>query len=454
MSELLESKEQLIRYFESGSKPPELWRVGSEYEKIAVCADDGRALPFSGPGGVEELLRRLVDRYGYEPDEENGRLIALRGEGRSITIEPGGQIELSGDQCATIHDAHREFSAHIEELLTVADDFDVSLLGLGMQPVSRINEIELLPKARYHIMYPYMARKGRLGQRMMKQTAGVQSNLDYSDETDAMRKLRTAMGLAPLLYAIFANSPLSDGTLNGYQSYRGHIWSGTDPDRCGVLDFVFRDNASFQDYTEWALDVPMYFIIRDHNYIDCAQPPGITFRQYMERGFGAQRATVEDWGNHLTTLFPEVRLKKYIEVRTPDSQPPALMLSLPALLKGILYNNDCLDAAWDLVKRWSFAERIFLADAACKMGLSARVGRTAFRDLALELVNVAAQGLVRQHKLNDRGDDESVYLMRLLDQVRSGHTQADLVIERWKGRWNYDVHRMVECCSYQAEACL
>src|SRR5579884_1576745 len=239
MSDLLESKEQLVRYFETGAKPRSEWRVGSEYEKIAVSAHDGRALPFSGPSGVEEIMRRLVERYAYEPEEEHGRILALRGERATITVEPGGQIELSGEQCETIHCANREFNRHIEELLNVADELGVVLLGLGMQPISRIDEIELLPKTRYRIMYPYMARKGRLGQRMMKQTAGVQSNLDYRDEADAMRKLRLSMGLVPLLYAIFANSPLCDGSLNGYQSYRGHIWQDTDPDRCGMLEFVF-----------------------------------------------------------------------------------------------------------------------------------------------------------------------------------------------------------------------
>ncbi len=452
MNDLLETREHLIRYFETGAKPRSEWRVGSEYEKIAVSAQDGRALPFSGPGGVEEILRRLVERYGYTPEEEHGRIVALRGERAAITVEPGGQIELSGEQCETIHCAHREFSRHIEELLDVADELGVELLGLGMQPVSRIDEIELLPKTRYHIMYPYMARKGRLGQRMMKQTAGVQSNLDYGDEADAMRKLRISMGIVPLLYAMFANSPLSDGSLNGYQSFRGHIWTDTDPDRCGIPEFTLREDASFQDYTEYALDVPMYFLIRGHDYIDLTRPPGITFRQYMERGWGRERATVDDWTNHLTTIFIEVRLKKYIEVRTADSQPPALMLSLPALLKGVLYENDCLDAAWDIVKRWSYPERIALTDAACKFGLNARAGRVSFRELALELLLIAIEGLARQHALNERGEDESIYLLRLLDQVRNGHTQASLIIDRWKGRWNYDVNRLVEGCSYQAEA--
>jgi glutamate--cysteine ligase len=452
MSEELASKSDLIRYFEGGAKPREQWRIGTEYEKIAVSARDGRALPFSG--GVEEILKRLADRFGYEPDDEQGRIVALTGSRAPITIEPGGQIELSGEQCETIHCAYDEFTRHIEQLIEVGREVGAVILGLGMQPVSTINEIELLPKERYRIMYPYMARKGRLGQRMMKQTAGVQANLDYSDEADAMRKLRVSMGLVPLIYAMFANSPICDGGLNGYQSFRGYIWSDTDRDRCGALEFVFRDDAGFEDYAEYALDVPMYFLIRDHRYLNLTKPPGITFRQFMERGFGGERATSEDWTNHLTTIFTEVRLKKYIEVRTADSQPPALMLALPALCKGVLYDADCMTAAWDLVKRWSFSQRLELTGAAHKIGLEARAGRVKLQELALELLNIAVVGLERQHALNERGEDESVYLLRMLDQVRMGHSQASLTIERWKGRWNYDVQRLVEGCSYEAEAAL
>jgi glutamate--cysteine ligase len=452
MNEPLETKAALIHYFESGAKPREKWRIGTEYEKIAVSARDGRALPFSSPNGVEELLRRLINRFGYTPDEENGRIVALQGERAPITVEPGGQIELSGEQCETIHCAHSEFTRHIDQLIEIGHELDAVILGLGMQPVSRISEIELLPKERYRIMYPYMARKGRLGQRMMKQTAGVQANLDYSDEADAMRKLRVTMGIVPLVYAMFANSPLSDGGLNGYQSYRGHIWTDTDPDRCGTLEFVFRDDAGFEDYADYALDVPIYFIERDHRYINMTMPPGMTFRQYMERGFGKERATIEDWSNHLTTIFTEVRLKKYIETRTADSQPPALMLALPALCKGILYDSDCMAAAWDLVKRWSFGERLALTDAAHRIGLDARAGRIKLQEIALELLNIAMIGLTRQHALNERSEDEGIYLLRMLDQVRMGHSQASLTIERWKGSWNYDVQRLVEGCSYEAEA--
>ena len=452
MSEPLEKKEDLIRYFASGAKPRDQWRVGTEYEKVLVSKRDGRALPFSGPSGVEEIMRRLIDRYGYEADDEHGRIIALRGERAPITIEPGGQVELSGEQCDNVHCAHREFTQHAQQLIEIGHQIGATVLGLGIQPVSRIDEIELLPKARYHIMYPYMGRKGRLGQRMMKQTAGVQANLDFSDEADAIRKLRVSMAIVPLLYAAFANSAISDGTLNGFHSFRGHIWSDTDADRCGVPAFIFRDDAGFEDYAEYALDVPMYFILHDHRYVDLTVPPGITFRQYMARGWNGQRASIEDWANHLTTIFTEVRLKKYVEIRTADSQPPALMLALPALLKGVLYDNDCLTAAWDLVKRWSYPERIELTRMAHKSGLETRAGRVSFKELALELLQIGSTGLVRQRALNERGEDESIYLLRLIDLVRSGHSPASLSIENWKGRWNYDVGRLVEGTSYEAEA--
>ncbi len=453
MGELVDTKEDLIRYFETGAKPREQWRVGTEYEKIAVDAATGKAVPYSGPDGVETMMRELIDRFGWEPeDEEKGHLLALsRGPAR-VTIEPGAQIELSGEQCESIHCAHREFTQHVAELIEVGHSHDAVLLGLGMTPVSRIDEIELLPKHRYHIMYPYMARKGRLGQRMMKQTAGVQANLDYSSEADAMRKFRVAMGIVPLVYAMFANSPLADGGLNGYQSFRGHIWTDTDRERSGILEFAFSESAGFEDYAEYALDVPMYFIIRDHKYVDMTQPPGITFRQYMERGFGKERATIEDWGDHLTTIFTEVRLKKYIESRTADSQPPALMLALPALLKGILYNDDCIAGAWDLVKGWSFKERLEINNASHKGGLEARAGRATLKDLSVELLNIASTGLQRQRALNERGEDETIYLWRLMEQVRGGYSQAALTINKWKGRWNYDIKRLVAGTSYEAEA--
>lgn len=454
MSELLEKKEDLIRYFQTGAKPRAQWRIGTEYEKVVVRTADGTAIPYSGSGGVEALLRRMAEDYGFEPEDEHGHILALKGARSQITLEPGGQIELSGEQCDTIHCAREEFATHVQQLIEVTSKIGATVLGLGMQPVSRIDQIELLPKARYHIMYPYMARKGTLGQRMMKQTAGVQANLDYSDEADAIRKLRVSMGIVPLLYAIFANSPLSDGGLNGYHSFRGHIWTDTDNERSGVPQFVFRDDCSFEDYAEYALDVPMYFLIRNHEYIDLTQPPGFTFRQYLERGYGRERATVDDWTNHLTTIFTEVRLKKYVEIRTADSQLPQFMLALPALLKGTLYNDDCLAGAWDLVKGWNYRQRLEIADAAHKNGLEARAGRFKLQELGYELMQIAAKGLERARALNNLGQDESIYLLRLMDLVRSGHSPASLIISRWKGEWNYEVARLVKGCAYEAESIL
>ncbi|MGA9724751.1 MAG: glutamate-cysteine ligase family protein [Candidatus Binatus sp.] len=454
MSELVEKKDDLIRYFQEGGKPRAQWRIGTEYEKVVVRIADGTAIPYSGAGGVEDLLRRMAADFGFEPEDEHGHILALDGERSRITVEPGGQIELSGEQCADIHCAHAEFATHVQQLIDVTSQIGAAVLGLAMQPVSRIDQIELLPKARYHIMYPYMARMGKLGQRMMKQTAGVQANLDYSDEADAIRKLRVSMGIVPLLYAIFANSPLSDGGLNGYHSFRGHIWTDTDNQRSGVPEFVFRDDCSFEDYAEFALDVPMYFLIRNHEYIDLTQPPGLTFRDYLERGYGRERATVDDWTNHLTTIFTEVRLKRYVEVRTADSQPPQFMLALPALLKGVLYNDDCIAAAWDLVKGWSYRDRLEIADGAHKNGLDARAGRFKLQALGNELMQIAAKGLERQRALNNSGQDESIYLLRLMDLVRSGHSQASFVISRWKGEWNYDVARLVKGCAYEAESIL
>jgi len=454
MSELVEKKDDLIRYFQEGGKPRARWRIGTEYEKVVVRSADATAIPYSGAGGVEDLLRRMAADYGFEPEDEHGHILALKGERSAITLEPGGQVELSGEQCDSIHCAYAEFATHVQQLIEVTGQIGATVLGLGMQPVSRIDQIELLPKARYHIMYPYMARKGTLGQRMMKQTAGVQANLDYSDERDAMRKLRVSMGIVPLLYAIFANSPLSDGGLNGYHSFRGHIWTDTDNERSGVPEFVFREDCSFEDYAEFALDVPMYFLIRNHEYIDLTQAPGLTFRQYLERGFGRERATVDDWTNHLTTIFTELRLKKYVEVRTADSQPPHFMLALPALLKGMLYDDDCIAGAWDLVKGWSYRERREITDAAHKNGLDARAGKIRLQELGHELMRIAATGLERQRALNSSGQDESIYLLRLMDLVHSGHSQASFVISRWKGEWNYDVGRLVKGCAYGAEPIL
>jgi len=446
-SQEIDSVSQLRNYFERAGKPRHQWRVGTEYERLGVDAATGCAAPYSGPSGIEAILRELADRYGWEPKREAGSIIALYRGQASVTLEPGGQLEFAGEQCETMHEAYEEFATHSREVMTVASGFGIAFLGLGIQPISAVDDIEMVPKQRYRIMAPYMRTVGKLGLRMMKQTAAVQTNFDYADEADAMEKLRTAMGLAPILSATFANSSIAEGQLNGYMTLRGHIWADTDTARSGLLRFAFSSNTGFNEYVQWALEAPMYFVIRDGKYVDLT---GMPFRHFLSHGHQTMRATAEDWSLHLTTLFPEVRLKTYLEVRTPDSQPPHLSLAVPALLKGVLYEPDCLQGAWDLVKRWNWEQRLSISHDAHRDGLKARAGRVPLLDLARELLTIARQGLHRQQALNARGEDETIYLEPLDEQLRSGRSCARHVAQNWESAWNRDVKRLIEFSSYRA----
>jgi len=443
---VIEKKSELEAYFHDAGKPRERWRVGTEYEKVGIDRHTAKAIPYFGRRGVEFILRELIERFGWEPQEQDGHIIALMRDKAQITLEPGGQIELSGEPCESIHCTHAEFTQHIRELLEVADPLDIVFLGLGMQPVSRVEEIEWVPKKRYRIMGPYMPKVGTLGQRMMKQTATVQANIDFLDEQDAMAKFRTGMGLAPILIGMFANSPISDGRLNGYRSFREHIWTDTDKSRAGLLKFAFAPDASFAHYVEYALDVPMYFIIRHHDYIDMT---GITFRQFLERGHNGERATLDDWNDHLTTLFPETRIKRYIEVRSVDSQPPELMLALPALVKGAFYDADCLQAAWDLVKDWSWDERMQVYLDSHRDALAARIRRYSIFDLAKELFQIAWEGLRRQNAPNELGEDETIYLSSLKTLLFQGKCPADLLVEKWEGELQQDIKKLISYSAYK-----
>jgi glutamate--cysteine ligase len=442
----IEKKEQLEEYFHAAGKPRERWRVGTEYEKVGIDRSSGKAITYSGPRGVESILKRLIDRFGWEPEEQDGHIIALSRDNAQITLEPGGQIELSGEPCDSIHCTYAEFTQHIRELLEVSEPLDVVFLGLGMQPVSRLDEIEWVPKKRYRIMAPYMPKVGRLGQRMMKQTATVQANIDYRDEKDAMAKFRTGMGLTPIFISMFANSPICDGQLNGYRSYREHIWTDTDKSRSGMLKFAFSPDVSFAHYVEYALDVPMYFIIRNKNYIDMT---GTTFRQFRAYGWNGERATLEDWHDHLTTLFPETRIKRYIEVRCADSQPPELMPALSAMVKGAFYESDCLDAAWDLVKDWTWDERMQVYLDSHRDALAARIRRYSLLDLSKELLQIALEGLRRQKMFNALGEDETIYLEPLDKLLALGKCPADLLIEKWQGELHQDIRKLIAYSAYQ-----
>lgn len=443
---MIRKPSELEEFFHAAGKPRREWRVGTEYEKVGIDRRSGKAIPYFGPRGVEAILRALVEEYGWEPEEEEGHPIALTRERAQITLEPGGQIELSGEPCLDIHCSHAEFTRHIRELLEVADKMDVVFLGLGMQPVSTLAEIEWVPKKRYRIMAPYMEKVGRLGHRMMKQTATVQANIDYSDEHDAMAKFRTSMGIAPLMIAMFANSPICDGGLNGYKSYREHIWTDTDNSRSGLLKFAFLPEVSFAHYVEYALDVPMYFIIRDGRYIDFT---GIPFRRFLDHGHLGHTATIEDWELHLTTLFPEVRIKRYMELRSVDSQTPELMPALPAIVKGVLYERDCLDAAWDLVKGWSWDERMAAYLDSHVHALETRIRRHSLLDLSKELLQIAWEGLKRQAALNKNGQDETIYLRPLRDLLFQGKCPADLLLERWEPELRQDIQKLIAYTAYR-----
>jgi glutamate--cysteine ligase len=443
---VIEKKHELEAYFHDAGKPRERWRVGTEYEKVGIYRDTGQAIPYFGKRSVDFILRELIERFGWAPDEQDGNIIALTRDKAQITLEPGGQIELSGEPCESIHCTYAEFDRHIRELLEVTEPLGIIFLGLGMQPVSRLEQIEWVPKQRYRIMAPYMLKVGKLGQRMMKQTATVQANIDYSDEKDAMAKFRTGMGMAPVLIAMFANSPICDGQLNGYRSFREHIWTDTDRNRSGLLKFAFAPEVSFAHYVEYALDVPMYFIVRNKNYIDMT---AVTFRQFLTSGYRGERATIEDWNDHLTTLFPETRIKRYLEIRSVDSQPPDLMPALSALVKGAFYDNDCLQAAWDLVKGWSWDERMQVYLDSHRDALAARIRRYSLLDLARELVEIAWEGLRRQKQVNDLGDDETIYLKPLKDLLSQGKCPADVLLEKWEGELHHDIKRLIAYSAYK-----
>jgi glutamate--cysteine ligase len=443
---IINRAEELEAFFHDSGKTREKWRVGTEYEKVGIERRSAKAIPYSGPRGVEFILKELVEQHGWEPVEEDGHIIALVRDKAQVTLEPGGQIELSGEPCEDIHCTHAEFTRHIRELLQVTEKLDVVFLGLGIQPVSRLEEIEWVPKKRYRIMAPYMQKVGTMGHRMMKQTATVQANIDYGNENDAMAKFRTSMGLVPLLSAMFANSPISEGTLNGFRSFREHIWTRTDKDRSGMLRFAFAPDVNFSHYVDYALDVPMYLIIRDGHYIDFT---GIPFRRYLTHGHQGHHATMEDWELHLTTLFPEVRIKRYMEIRCVDSQPPELMPALPALIKGVLYESDCLQAAWDLVKGWSWDERMELYHDAYRYALKARIRRFTLLDLARELLEIAWEGLKRQRVLNGSGEDETIYLKPVRGLLSQGKCPADILIEKWEGELEHDIKKLIEYSAYK-----
>jgi glutamate--cysteine ligase len=437
--EPITSRAQLVEYFSSGSKPKSAWRIGTEHEKFVFDLKTLHTVPYEGPHGIGMILNELARRFGWERIEENGNTIALTKDGCNITLEPGGQFELSGAPLKTIHETCKEVGQHLEQVKAIAQDLKIGLLGMGFQPKWSREETPWMPKARYQIMKSHMPRRGALGIDMMIRTCTVQTNLDFSDEADMVKKLRVSLALQPIATALFADSPFTEGKPNGYLSYRAHIWTDTDPDRTGPLPFAFEDGMGFERYTDYMLDVPMYFVYRNGRYIDAS---GQSFRDFLKGKLPAlpgEIPTTADWVDHTTTAFPEVRLKKFLEMRGADGGPWERLCALPALWVGLLYDQTALDAAWDLCKSWTAEDREALKSGVPKQALKAKFKNGTVRDVALETLKIARLGL-NNRKANDlAGADESGFLNVLQTIADSGQCPAEIKLERYNGRWNHSV---------------
>ena len=434
---------QLVDSMASGEKPRAAWRIGTEHEKFGFRLDDLRPPTFDGERGIEALLKGLT-RFGWTPFEEHGRVIALTQGMASVTLEPAGQLELSGAPVETIHDTCREVGTHLNEVRQVADELGLGFLGMGFQPKWRRDEMPWMPKGRYKIMREYMPKVGSLGLDMMTRTCTVQVNLDYASEADMVKKFRVSLALQPIATALFADSPFTDGQPNGYQSYRSHIWTDTDGDRTGMLDFVFEDGFGYERYVDYLIDVPMYFSYRGGEYLDLS---GRSFRKFLAGDLDELRGelpTIRDWNDHMTTAFPEVRLKKFLEMRGADGGPWGRLCALPAFWVGLLYDDAALDAAWDLVKDFTMEERHALRDGAPKHALKLPFRGATVRELAIEALKISLAGLQRRGRAGNGcctrdGADESGFLQPLLEIAEAGQTPAERKLELFHGPWKGSV---------------
>ena len=440
----IESRAQLVAPMQGGEKPPAAWRIGTEHEKLVFKTDDHRAPSYAEDGGIRDILLQLQE-FGWEPVEESGQVIAMSGDDGAVSLEPAGQLELSGAALEDLHQTCAETGRHLQQVKAVGEKCGVGFLGLGMWPDKTREELPVMPKGRYDIMLRHMPRVGSLGLDMMLRTCTIQVNLDYSSEADMVHKFRTSLALQPLATALFANSPFTEGKPNGFLSYRSHIWSDTDPHRTGMLPFVFEDGFGYERYVDYMLDVPMYFVFRDGKYIDAA---GQSFRDFLKGELTAlpgELPTESDWIDHLSTAFPEVRLKSFLEMRGADGGPWNRICALPALWVGLLYDQGALDAAWDLVKGWSMAEREALRNAVPKQALDARLpGGGTLRDLAREALRIARSGLSARARLNAGGDNETGFLEPLEEIVESGKVPAQRLLDKFQGEWGGDITRVYE----------
>jgi len=446
----IEDFSQLAEYLESGCKPKDEWRIGTEHEKFGYCKDTHKPIPYEGERSVLAVLEGLRDKHGWAPLEEGGKLIGLEKDGANVSLEPGGQLELSGAPLESIHQTCDEVNEHLREVKDIADKVGVGFIGLGAAPEWSHEDMPRMPKGRYRLMTDYMDKVGTMGKDMMYRTCTVQVNLDFASEADMVKKLRVALALQPVATALFANSPFFDGKPNGQKSWRSLIWRHLDDARTGTLPFVFEDGMGFERYVDYALDVPMYFVYRDGQYIDAL---GQSFRDFLQGKLPAlpgETPTLSDWADHLTTAFPEARIKKYMEMRGADGGPWRRICALPAFWVGVMYDQTALDAAWDLVKDWDLETREGLREAAARDALQAEVGRVNMRALAAEVLAISREGL-RARGMEGAGGmipDERHFLHALEDSVTDGKVPADELLEKYHGEWGGDLSRIYEEYSY------
>jgi glutamate--cysteine ligase len=445
---VIETRDQLIQPMAQGEKPKDRWRIGTEHEKFVYCTGDHHAPSYDEPGGIRDMLMALTE-FGWEPIEEGGKVIALKGSDGAVSLEPAGQLELSGAPLENLHQTCAETGRHLDQVKKIGAQTGKGFLGLGLWPDKTRGELPIMPKGRYKIMLEHMPRVGSMGLDMMLRTCTIQVNLDYSSEADMAKKFRVGLALQPLATALFANSPFLEGKPNGYLSYRSHIWSDTDPQRTGMLPFVFEDGFGYERYADYMLDVPMYFVYRDGKYIDAA---GHSFRDFLKGELSVlpgEKPTASDWEDHMSTAFPEVRLKSFLEMRGADGGPWNRICALPAFWVGLLYDQTALDAAWDEVKHWTMEERETLRNSVPKLGLKAPIpgGRT-LQDIAGRILNISAAGLTARGRLNSSGDNESGFLDPLREIVASKKTLADRLLEQYHGKWQGDLTKIYDEMSF------
>jgi glutamate--cysteine ligase len=446
----IEHHEQMVEYLASGCKPKSDWRIGTEHEKFGYCKDTLTPLPYRGERSILAVLEGLRDRFGWTAIEENGNLIGLEKDGANVSLEPGGQLELSGATLSNIHETCDEVNAHLKEVKSIADELNVGFIGLGAAPTWRHDDMPMMPKGRYKLMTDYMDRVGTMGKYMMYRTSTVQVNLDFSSEPDMVQKMRVALALQPVAVALFANSPFFDGKVNGHKSWRSRVWRDLDADRTGMLPFVFEDGFGFEAWVDYALDVPMYFVYRDGKYINAL---GQSFRDFLKGELPAlpgETPTLSDWADHLTTIFPEARIKKFIEMRGADGGQWRRLCALPAFWVGICYDQSALDAAWDLAKKWDAETREAWRVAASVSGFDAVVNGQKMLDLAKELVSISDYGLKQRAIKGAQGliPDETHFLDALKDSLETGKTPADELLDLYNGPWGQDPHHIFEEFSY------